>query len=217
MAVLSKSKKAPQRLWRPDFRTAETLPDTKVIRTGFLLNFIAVALAALGICLYGVREYQLQSLMRSVDTLEKQVSESTSRNRIILDENKRFLQSAKVVEEAVAFDHEVVSCHTFITELAGILPEGMEILSIEMSSTTEVAGKGGLPPFAVQLTGVVLQPAPATPAQILNSFQEKIKAIPCISGKETGMETTRFSRNNNTGNFDFTLIVKIPADKAPSL
>jgi hypothetical protein len=218
MAVLSKSKNVQQRLWRPDFRAVHTLPDTKVIRTGFLLNFIALALAALGISLYGVREYQLQGLVRSVDVLEQQVSESTAKNRIILDSNKRFRQSAEVVQEAIAFDFQPFPYHSFIADLARILPEGLELVSLEMKSTSEKSGsKGELAPFVVELTGKVLEDAPASPSQVLKKFQEAIGDMPSMAGKKPQMEMSRFGRNNESGDFDFTLLVKIPLEKPPSL
>lgn len=217
MAVLTKSKPATQRLWRPDFRAVESLPDTKVIRTGFLLNFIALALAGLGITLYGFREYQLQGLVRSVAGLEQQVAESTARNRLILDSNKRFRQAAEVVEEAVAFDYQPFAFHSFISELSGVLPKGLELSTLQMQSTSDKATKGMLAPFVVELTGKVFEDAPSTPSQVLNEFQESIRGLPSMADKKPEMEMSRFGRNNDSGDFDFTLLVKIPLEKTPSL
>ena len=217
MAAFSKSKKAPQRHWRPDFREAEKLPDTKVIRTGFLLNFIAIAVALLVVSLYAVREYSLQVTMQSVKELERRVTESTPENRLILDANKRFRQSAELVEEAVAFDRQPVAFDTFIEEVSRSLPKGIQLTQIELRSSSDILGKGQIGPFQIALTGLVLEDAPATPAQMLSQLQTAIQTLPALEGKSIELETSRFGRNNQLGTFDFTLIVKIAVENPPSL
>ena len=74
-----------------------------------------------------------------------------------------------------------------------------------------------VPPFIVELQGKVLEEAPAKPAQVLNDFQEALGQLPSLKGKSIEMEMARFSRNNQFGHFDFTLLVKISVEKAPSL
>lgn len=217
MATLRKRKNATQRLWRPDFRDVQSLPDTKVIRTGFLLNFVAIALALGCMTFYGMQEYSLQTLIKSVQELEQQVASSTSQNRTILDTNKRFRQSAEVVAEAVAFDHQALQFHPFVSQLAEALQEGMVLSVIDLQSSTIIEQSEKVPPFVVELKGQVLEDAPAKPAQVLNAFQEALKELPALEGKNLEMEMARFSRNNEFGHFDFTLLVKISVEKAPSL
>jgi hypothetical protein len=217
MATLSNSKKATQRLWRPDFRDAQTLPDTKVIRTGFLLNFVAIALALGCMTLYGMREYSLQTLNRSVRQIERQVAEGTPQNRKILDINKRFRQSAEIVGEAVAFDQQALRFHPFLSQVSDSLQEGMVLSSIDMQNSAEIGKGSSLPPFVVELQGKILEDAPATPAQVMSDFQEAILELPSVKGKPIDLETAQFNRNNQFGHFDFTIRVKITVEKAPSL
>jgi hypothetical protein len=217
MATLGKSKKANQRLWRPDFRDVQSLPDTKVIRTGFLLNFIAISLALGSVTLSGMREYSVQTLSRSVNEIERQVKEGSPQNRSILDINKRFLQSAEIVAEAVAFDSQPLQLHPFLSEVSGSLQEGMILSVIDMQIDTRPIDGEEFPPFVVELQGKILETAPAKPAQVLSDFQEAILDLPSLTGKSIEMEIARFSRNNKIGDFDFTLLVKIAVEKAPSL
>lgn len=217
MAGLTKSKKVVQRAWRPDFRDVQTLPDTKVIRTGFLLNFIAITVALGSVGVYVVREYSLQSLIHEVRTLESQVAADTSRNRLVLDANKGFIQKAQIIEEAVAFDVQAVSFPDFIAQVSAALQEGSVLTLIEMKNSTLPAGKSGIPPFVVELRGKVLEGAPVTPSQLLNNFQAAILSIDALAGKDVDMEMVNFGRNNEFGHFDFTLLVKIAVEKAPSL
>ncbi|MGA1205494.1 MAG: hypothetical protein ACO3ZW_06775 [Opitutales bacterium] len=217
MATLSTSKKVPQRLWRPDFRNTQTLPDTKVIRTGFLLNFVGLSLAVGCMTLYGFREYALQNLIKEVKSLESQVAEATAENRRIMDSNKKFRENADIVAEEVAFDNQAISYHEFLGQLAESLQEGMQLGAVTMENSGDEPGKSGMPPFHIELTGKVLEDAPATPAQVLSNFQSALKELPCLQEEDLQMEMTRFSRNNKFGYFDFTLLIKIAVEKAPSL
>ena len=149
--------------------------------------------------------------------LKRQVSESMANNRLLLDSNKRFRQSAQVVQEAIAFDFQPFPFHSFIAELAKVLPEGLELDALQMQSASGKAVKGELSPFLVELTGRVLENAPSTPSQVLNKFQEAIASLPAMKDKQAEMEMSKFGRNNESGDFDFTLLVKIPVEKAPSL
>ena len=217
MATLGKSKKAPQKLWRPDFRNTETLPDTKVIRTGFLLNFVGISLAAVCLTMYGYREFNLQGLASSVRELEAQVEAATNADRQFLDQNKKFTQSAELVSEAIAFDAEPVKYYDFLAEIEKSVQTGMQLTGITLQHSGAEPGKSGIPPFNIELVGRVLENSPVTPAQVLSNFQESIRTLPSLSQKEMQMEMIRFNRNNQFGYFDFTLLVKISVKKAPAL
>jgi hypothetical protein len=217
MASLTKSKTPTQRQWRPDFRDTQTLPDTKVIRTGFLLNFVGIAAAVICLTLYGIREYTLQNLIKNLDNLSNEVSSATAENRKILDTNKKFRQSAEIVIEAVAFDTEPVSYHSFLSQLGDALQEGMKLEKIQLSGSSDTPEKGNIPPFKISMDGRVLENAPGTPAQVLSRFQDAMLGLSCLEEKQVEMEMVRFNRNNEFGHFDFTLLIKIAVEKVPSL
>ena len=212
MVLGRRNKKVAQKKWRPDFREVQTLPDTKVIRTGFLLNFIAVVLALAVISLYVVREYSLQTMKGDIAALESQVAGSTSQNRTYLDANKRFKEKATIVAEAIDFDRQTMDLASFIESLPGIIPEGMILSVMEMRSSDLVLEKGKIPPYMVSFKGRVTGRADASPSQIVTEFQKSILEIPEIASLETSTDLTSFNRNNEFGYFDFTLVVTIAAN-----
>jgi hypothetical protein len=218
MVSLNRNKKAPPKVWRPDFRDTQTLPDTKVIRTGFLLNFIAIALALAAMSSYLLKEYRLQGLIREVDKLTAQVDSSQSQNRAILDVNKKFRQSAEVVSEAVAFDFQEVPFAELIASLSAVLGEGMILSAIQVdySAAPVEDDKAGVPMIA-RLTGRVMEEAPGTPAKVLDNFQESIRSLSILEGKTVSIDMENFGRNNEFGYFDFTLLVKIELQKPATL
>ncbi len=216
MAFALKSKPPAQRPWRPDFRNPETLPDTKAIRTGFLINFVAIVIAVVVLSAYGFREYSLLAMTRMVSELEQKVAQSTARNRSLLEANKRFKQSAAIMEEAIAFDQQALDYARFISELAAAMPSGMLLSSIEMAQSPERLRSATIPPFDVQIAGRVFGSPRETPSQILTGFQDAIRRLACLEGRELKTELTRFVRNNEFGYFDFTLLVRIASAVPPA-
>lgn len=214
MALGSKSKKVTQRSWRPDFRDTYTLPDTKVIRTGFLINFIAISITLLVLALYVIKEYSLQSLTSQVRQLEIQVADNTSSNRSILDANKRFKQSASIMEEVVAFDTQLLDFPLFLKELSLVLPDRVVLSSIEMKSLLGGEAKVKSPFMRVDLSGRILGSADLTPSQVLSNFQDALRELPSVKARPLQMDLIQFKRNNELGYFDFTLQVMIPPETA---
>lgn len=217
MAGLLNRKKQSQRLWRPDFRHVELLPDTKTIRTSFILNFLAIALVVAFGSAYLIKEYSYQNLKREAQRLEVQVSSNTNKNRQILDTNKRFQESSVIVSEVVAFDWQPVPFYSLIEDLSGALQVGMVINSLQVSNFQDQVGKKKSYAMLLEIKGKVLEDAPVTPAQLLKNYQDALRGMPSLNGTEVDIEMTRFGRNNELGNFDFTLQVKIPIPQAPSL
>lgn len=214
MALGSKSKKVTQRPWRPDFREAHMLPDTKVIRTGFLINFIAISLTLLVLTLYVIKEYSLQSLTAQVRQLEVQVADNTSSNRSILDASKRFKQSASIMEEVIAFDTQQLDFPLFLKELSLVLPGRVVLSVIEMKSLMGGDAKAPAPFMRVDLSGRILGGAELTPSQVLSNFQDALRELPSVGGRPLQMDLIQFKRNNELGYFDFTLQVMIPPESA---
>ncbi len=217
MATLGKRNKVVQKPWRPDFRNTEALPDTKVIRTGFLLNAVGVVVALACVIFYGYKEADLQSLASSVRTLQKQVEDATSRDRQILDTNKKFVENASIVSEAVAFDTEAIKFHDFLSQLGDVVQKASLLTDISISHGKGVDSVAKSPPLSINLTGKVFEESQATPAQVLETFQKAILGMECLQGKNPTIEMGRFSRNNDLGHFDFTLTITIPLEEVPQL
>ena len=217
MAAFSKPKKVNQHPWRPDFRDASTLPDTKVIRTGFLLNFIAVVAALAAASVYGVREYSLQALSSSADSLREQVEAASSRNREILEQNRRFRSSSDVVGEAVRFNWQPIPYSGYVVDLSRVLQEGVMLSFIEVSTLARVEGNDRQVLLQSRLTGRILDSVRGTPSQALQALEVSLRNLDCFGEREVRVETSQFGRNNQFGYFDFSLMVEVKLEEAPKL
>lgn len=203
-------------MWRPDFRDTQSLPDTKVIRTDFIVNFLALAITLVAVTAFVFKEYSLQSLISSVRTLEEQVANHSNQNRLLLNQNKRYKQSAEILEEVIAFDRQVLDYPAFIIELSSSLPPGVVLSRLDLRSDTATKSADSVPPLVVELTGRVTATNTRTPSQILEAFQVALGALPSTADRRIETDLIRFNRNNQFGHFDFTLQVVVPAEESAS-
>lgn len=211
MAFGRKNKTYAERPWRPDFRDREALPDTKVIRTGFLLNFVAIALTVSVIVVYAFREYTLQVVSAEVAALEAQVGESSASNRVLLEMNKQFREAAAPMEESIAFDRQLISFPELVRDLSSIVPDGMIFNNLDLKPSEMKVGKNKIAPLLLEVSGRILPNGVESPSQMLADFQEALALLPSLDGRLLELELTRFNRNNDLGHFDFTLRVLIPS------
>jgi hypothetical protein len=198
--------------WRPDFRDISRLPDTKPIRTGFIVNFVAIILAAGLVGTYAFREYSLYNVSSEVAYLREQVDENRDRNKALVRLNQEFLRARKIAEEAVRFDREPLPVPRFLGTLAESLPEGIVLDSIEMRFLPGEGGKNdAYPPFLIQLDGSVVEFEASSPSRILNLLQERLEQFPSLRGRILENDLSQFNRNNELDVFDFSVQIRLDA------
>ena len=127
---MSKSKKEMQPFWRPNFVNQAELPDIKVIRTGFIINFIAVTIA-LCVAFYLLQlEYRSYALGRTILTMEQQIRVSDSDDIENLKLSESFRESAQYIVEVEKFFDSPLLVHEFLYGLSEIKPEDLIFNSI---------------------------------------------------------------------------------------
>ena len=95
----SKSKITAQAQWHADFRVIDTLPDTKLIRTDFMLTFAAVSMAVGLLFLFVFREYNSFTLGREIANLNSDIEQNTADNQNYLRLDGRFNSLSKKINE----------------------------------------------------------------------------------------------------------------------
>ena len=96
MASFSFKKRSVSKVkWHADFRLVDALPDTKVIRTKFLVNFIFLGLFCILLGFIGYREINKIGLRQSIESLQAEVDTRSGPNRqlAILSRDFRFLSN----------------------------------------------------------------------------------------------------------------------------
>ncbi|HUJ44290.1 MAG TPA: hypothetical protein VLW52_11850, partial [Opitutaceae bacterium] len=59
--------------WHPNLRNVERLPDTKVVRTRFFVNFAAIAVGAALLLYFSYQEYRIKNLHHQVAEWQAQI------------------------------------------------------------------------------------------------------------------------------------------------
>lgn len=186
--------------WRADFRDVEELPDTKAVRTGFLINFVAIALFAALLVKGAFNEYVLYTAVKASVRVEQELERDSGKNRAILFEGGEFNRLRRRAEEVISFKETSVSVPTFFSRLGKEVPEAIRLLRLELEQ---------LPPEAetsesgyLVLQGFVATEAMVGPSALLEEFREAVSAL--LGGSiESDLES--FGRNSVTGNFDFVI------------
>lgn len=213
MLFSQRSKRNQQPAWRPDFRDPETLPDTKVIRTNFLFNFVAITLMLVGVGLVIHVELSIRAVMAERAALQEQVSGADEQNRALLERNRLWLQYAAPAQEVVRFVATPLDYVHFLTDLAEMRSDGIVFGSIQMGYLNAERNQRDTPPFRIQLTGKITGGADGTPAEIIAHFQQQLREMGDLRDRIIDMSVRQFDRDNDLGVFSFSLEIRIDSSK----
>ena len=121
-------------LWHPNFRVVETLPDTKIIRTSFLINAGAVLLALGAATVLVIREQDLADLRAQTSAWEARILESTPKYTQAIKLQKQFTDAAERIKEIDAFVTTDLVASDVLRRLADTLPRLTTLDSVAMDA-----------------------------------------------------------------------------------
>jgi hypothetical protein len=209
MAWKRKSKQDKQRPWRPDFRVVDTLPDTKVIRTNFLLNTIAVTVTLALLVYVSLQEYNLHSLRNDLQLMTAQVEGGNAANRQLLNLNRDWLKASGPVKEAVRFHDPAIDHHDFLVQMADARPDGIIYSSINIVYSDAKPGKDGKVPLRIDLAGRIVGDEDSSPALVLEELQQQLRTLPVLLNRVDSITVAQFNRDSALGVFTFVLNVRL--------
>lgn len=180
-------KKNIQPNWRPNFRIPDTLPDIKVVRTDFVVNFVAVTLALLASIFVFQREYRAHVLKNSIAKLEQEIRVAEPEDAVSLKLSQRFRDAAEHVVELEKFYNSAVAAHDLLAELAEAQPADLIFNQITYSENVRKADGGNSMEYGIQLAGQVRE------LTVLDGF------------KETLSKTSFYDQARFTGEIDETV------------
>lgn len=193
--------------WRADFRDVELLPDTKAVRTGFLVNFVAIALFTALLVKGAFNEYVLHTVVKASGQVEQELERDSGKNRAILYEGGEFNRLRRRAEEVASFMETSVSVPTFLSLLGKEVPAAISLLRLELEQlpSADDAPESGY----LVLQGFVRTEATVGPSALLEDFQEAVSVLLGGSGQSIESDLESFGRNSVTGDFDFVIRFRI--------
>lgn len=182
-----------------------------MVRTNFLINFVAVALLVGACFILAQRELKISNLQTSTDTLSKRIAASTPENTENLRLNQQFLTAARRIEEVQAFYRNPFIVHQFMAELAMARPQDIIFREVSFSQTVAAAParapRGGqaaaarprLPTYRIDIRGDVRE------LEILDRFKSILEEFAFDSDGYAVAISESVQQRNQAGIFPYSI------------
>ncbi len=185
--------------WHPDFRNIERLPDTKVVRTSFFLNSLAIFVVGALAIYAGYKEYGLRILR--ADTAD--LVSSIQLNKPASDRSITAYKKFKEEEAKITALREFLSAQSFVAsdlilELGGTLPSVIHLYSIDCRSNT-VTLRGGIDGAADEASGRAV------------AYVDSLHKNEIITKVFESVSLTNIVRDPGTGKIQFVIDLKLKA------
>ena len=135
---LQKSDQAPGLVvpaWHPNFRNHERLPDTKVVRTKFFVNFVAIAVAASLLLYFSYQEYRIKNLRHQVAEWQSQIDTNKKASAQALALSQKFNEEEKKIDELNNFLKQRLVLSECLRHLGSTLPPDMAVDAVDVRDT----------------------------------------------------------------------------------
>ena len=189
----SKKPAGPALFWHPDFRVVAALPDTKVIRTSFLVNFAAVAvLLRRGVLVYR-QESEISSVRSQVDEWTRRTEAQRPQLTKATQMQKEFSDGEKKVRQIQEFVAPRIIASDFLLLIAETLPRLTLIDVIDMSAEV------------VRLRGTVV----GSSASLAQTYADQLAAHPAIVAITDSVRLRSQNRDQAGNRFTFEIELKL--------
>jgi hypothetical protein len=186
--------------WHPDFRNYQRLPDTKVVRTSFLLNGAAVLVATVLLTWFSYQAYQWRALTVQLDQWQRQIERDKTPNNQALVVYKKFQAEASQVKEVGTFlgSRPVVS--ELLLHLGQTLPDYLALDRVDVTEKN------------LNLRGTV-RGAPDQASGRASTYLLLLKADAFFAERFTDINLVNLNRNTETGSLILEINFKLREGK----
>lgn len=137
--------------WHVDFRLQDRLPDTKVIRTSFLVNLVTCGICGLMIAIVGYREIAVMSLNAEIRSAKADLDARTKTNNALLKSIASFREYADSVDDLNRFYEAPFDIIDMIVALSGLRSSQVAFDVVNYSNEWNVPAKRE--EFVISLNG----------------------------------------------------------------
>lgn len=133
LSLLQKSDQAQTPLaWHPNFRNRERLPDTKVVRTQFFVNFAAMAVVASCLLYFTYQEYRINNVSRQAAEWQAQIAANQKASNQALELSQKFADEETKINEATGFLKQRLVFSEFVLQIGRTLPPNLAMNAVEL-------------------------------------------------------------------------------------
>ena len=186
--------------WHPDFRNVQRLPDTKVIRTSFLLSGVAVLVAAVMLTWVSYRTYQLRELNTQVDQWQRQIDLNKAPSEQAIALYKKFQAEAAQVNEVNTFMKSRPVVSELLLHLGKTLPDYLAIDRFDVGATF------------MNIRGTV-RGAPDTASGRASQYIQQLKADTFFAERFSEINLVNLNRDPRSGGMILEVAFKLKEAK----
>lgn len=197
MLSLRKKTEAPPSApaWHPNFRNYERLPDTKVVRTAFFINGLAVLAALAALLVFAFQEFKRHTLEGQIEDWEERIQADRAASAAAVADFTKFQAEEKKVREVATFVKRSIAPSDLLLRIAATLPE--EIV---------------LDHFDLRATGLTLRGSvrgnPGEASGLASAYVAALQADEVIGPRFESVVLTSLSRSAATGQLSLEIHLK---------
>lgn len=173
--------------WHPDFRIAETLPDIKVVRTSFIVNFVVVAVVLILGAVVAFRELTLAELRSGIERFNSTINQRSAANSEAIRKSREFSDSRKKVDDVIAFYTKTYDVLPIVEALSSVCPDNIYYESLSLSHEMVSSGSkkslrhtGRM--LTISIRGVLQGESVEDLAQV-DAFHRDLEALPVFENR----------------------------------
>lgn len=200
-----KNKPASHREWRPNFLDSGALPDVKVVRTNFLVNFVSLSLCIALLVLFGFREYNASVLVGNLEIAQERMAANRVANDRAVRLSNEFQREARYLEQVANFMRKPILSHEVVLSVASARPRPVVISSLTFVPFTEGRGNQTVTKYRLTLQGNVSETADRAAAEVINDFRNALAEAPKLAAMIEDNRLSNFVRTNNPSVFSFNI------------
>ncbi|MEO7600310.1 MAG: PilN domain-containing protein [Opitutus sp.] len=204
LSLRKKSSDAEEPLpaWHPDFRNFQRLPDTKVIRTSFLIGGAATLIALLLLTWVSYRAYFLRDLHAQLNLVQGQIDRDKSPSDQAIAQYKKFQAESARVNEVSTFLKSRPVVSDLLLNLGKTLPDYVAIDRFDLNATT------------LNLRGTV-RGAPDQASGRASTYLQLLKSDPYFTDKFSEITLLNLNRGTQNNGLVLELSFKLKEAKKP--
>ena len=170
---IKKSVAQAQSPWHQDFRNPDVLPDIKVIRTRFFVNFVAFVLPLFVGVMWIQKEIALNGLKGNIEDLKEERASMQASNSELVDLSREFMKESAKIESLDGYYYNLFPLSDYIVTLSERVAEDMVVSSMDIKKSNRVQGTDVVDVWESRIAGYVTKGDQGAITRV-NNFVEEI-------------------------------------------
>ena len=207
MKIPTKKKKAlANSPWHQDFRNADALPDIKVIRTRFFVNFVALVIPLFVATMWIQKEVALNTLKSDIQELETDKSSMQASNNALVELSREFMKESAKIESLDEYYWNLFPLSDYLVTLSDKVGEEMVVSTMELKKSNRVSGNDVVDVWESRIAGYVAQGDQGAITRV-NNFVEEVGQVELLKPHIDEAFLDNLVRDQETDTLNFVVSI----------